>query len=199
MKRITRAVLTIFTLIALILSFTSCNIIRKVISKAVSDVASNVATNDENTKLTDEVKSSDGKLSITVPSSWDKKNEDLLEDAVIGVSNLLQEQYVIVINESKADFQDGLTVKEYFNIIKENMSETLTDSIWTEEKDTTVNEAVAYSATVTGVVDKLKIVYWICIVDSGDSISQVLAWTINSKAEANKEILNNVINSFKSY
>ena len=54
------------------------------------------------------LKSPDGKFQLTVPAGW-RENASLNDKAEIKAANPIEEVYVIVITESKADFTDEMT------------------------------------------------------------------------------------------
>lgn len=144
-----------------------------------------------------EVTSGDGRLSLSVPTAWNKNDTRLNEQAVIAVSKAAAEQYIIVISDNNVDLEDGFTLEEYFNIIKTNMSKNVENAQWTETKDATVNGNNAKTSELTGTVNSMKIFYWIYTIETTESFNQVIGWTLQSRKDTNKQVILDVINSFK--
>lgn len=175
--------------VALVLfSFSGCNVL---VDKLVDIVDSAGAESGG------EILSDDETVSLTVPGNWNKADDNLGEAAILGVYNGLKEQYAMVVNESKVDFADGYTLQDYFATIKQNMSGAMTDAEWTTETSTTVNGCPAIYVEVKGTAENLKIQYYINFVETANSYNQVIGWTLLSKADKNREVINGVINSFK--
>lgn len=143
-----------------------------------------------------EVMSADGALSIMVPGLWDLTSQELNDEADIAVSYASKEQYVIVLAESKQDF-DEMTLEAYFSMIEEHMSGSVEDADWSATEDITINGCDAKQAELAGTFENIKIKYWVTIVETPNYFSQIIGWTMQSKAEENEPVIKNIINSFK--
>jgi hypothetical protein len=138
----------------------------------------------------------DSKSELTVPGGWSVKT-DLHEDAQLQVADLISQQYLIVISESKADFAKDLTLKEYTEMIKQNPKETVADAEFSEIKSTLVGGYPANQFEATGSVDKIRIKWLFTIIDAPKNFHQIVAWSTPSRFEKNREIFVNTINSFR--
>ncbi len=142
------------------------------------------------------ITSTDGKCQLTVPASWSPQ-KDLNDDANIQAGNLLAEQYTVVISETKVDFTDDMDLNGFTEIVRKGIGETIKTPIVSEIRPLMVNGYPAVQFDVTGSVDNIKARWLYTIVDTPKNYHQILAWTLNSKYEANKPVFLEVINSFK--
>lgn len=141
------------------------------------------------------ITSTDGQSQLTVPASWSVQ-EDLHDDAELEVANLLQEQYVIVLTENKSDFVDT-DLDSYSDLVAESVVEAAGAEDIGDATELTINGNAAQQYEVHGTVDNLKVVYWLTTVEGEQNFYQVLAWTLESKAEANEPVFQEVVQSFK--
>ena len=142
------------------------------------------------------VTASDGQSEIIVPRVWQERT-DLNDQAEIQAANPLREQYVIVLTESKADF-DGLDVDlpAYAEIIRDNFVDSVGVAV-TNEQSLTIdgNDAIQYE--LRGIVDDLEVVYWMTGTESEDNYYQILSWTLEEYAARNEPVLQDVVASFR--
>ncbi len=182
---IIKKILPLSFAVIMVFSLSSCSNVIKALLNSKNSSTSTV-----------EIKSDDEKYSLTIPSNW-KKSNDLHEDSIIGALNGAKEQYAIVLNESTQDFKDGFTLKEYFDVIKENMSDTIEGTQWSTETDTIIDGNPAIYIEVSGTIDNMKAMYYIYLVKTSDSFNQILGWTLLSKADSNRQIITDTLKSFK--
>lgn len=168
----------------LLLSFTGCSLVNK--------VKDSVGTSDKKQTIA----SSDGKFEVTVPGNW-KEDKGLNDEAVLQVSNRIQEKYLIVIDESKQDFDASFTLKDYAALVKDNMVKSGQDMSTGTEKEVTVNGEKAQYFEISGTVDKIKAKYIVVIAQDKDNIYQIISWTLASKFDKNKDEMLQVAQSLK--
>ena len=159
--------------------------------QANSATYSQTAKAPSNSDLTQKMYSADKHVSIRVPESW--KTKDLVSGALIGAANLSDENYVVVLEDSKADFEDNLTFERYSeNIQKQLMTNISNGQIQGAVKDVQVAKLNANQFVFFGTVDGTKIAYVITLIETDKSFYRVLAWTLQSRFEKNKTLLQNV-------
>lgn len=141
------------------------------------------------------VTATDGQSQLTVPDSW-KVRTDLNDVAEIQVANLIQEQYMIVLTENKADFDD-VDLDQYADLTLEIALETIVVDEIPAAKSVTINGKRAIQYELHGTVDNMNVVYWITNVEGSHNYYQLLAWTLASKAEQNAPILHQVMHTFQ--
>jgi hypothetical protein len=141
------------------------------------------------------ITASDGQSQITVPTGWSSQ-EDLHDSAEIQAANRRQEQYVIVLTENKTDFVDT-DLARYGEIVTETLIENAEIDGRAETRSATINGRPAIHYKISGIVDNMKVVYWLTAVEGTNNYYQVLAWTLASKAEQNGPILQKVVESFQ--
>jgi hypothetical protein len=142
------------------------------------------------------LKSPDGKFQLTVPGGWQEK-ASLNEKASIKAANPLEEMYVIVITESKADFTAEMTLDEFTNITRNSIISNLLTPEATEPQPATVNGNSGRAYEVEGVIKGVKLAYRITTVDTPEHYHQIITWTLLSKKDANRTTLQKVIDSFR--
>ncbi len=141
------------------------------------------------------ITASDGQSQVTVPASWQTSTE-LNAAAELQVSNPLQEQYLIVLTESKSDFTE-MDLETYTQIVLEGLAENVSGADITGPQSLTLNQQPALQYEVRGTVENLNVVYWLTVVEGTQNYYQVLTWTLASKAEANRPVFQQVIESFQ--
>jgi hypothetical protein len=142
------------------------------------------------------IKSPDGKFQLTVPGGWQEK-PSLNAKASIGAANPLEEMYVIVITESKADFTAAMTLDEFTNITRNSIVSNLLTPEATQPELASINGNSARAYEVEGAIKGVKLAYRIYTVETADHFHQIITWTLLSKKDANHETLQKVITSFR--
>ena len=141
------------------------------------------------------IKSTDGVSQITVPKGW-KEMKGLNDEASLQAAYAAKELYVIVMTEAKEDF-DKMTASKYSELTRKPIVEALSSA--KEEKVGNVKiagqSAVQYK--IQGTIDNIKVVYLHTTVEGSKHFHYILAWTLRSKYEKNKDVLQQVIKSFK--
>ncbi len=161
----------------------------------LGDTNSDPDSDSDSDELT-EVTSEDGVFSVMAPKSWEKTDE-LNDEAQISLMNERKELYLMCISESLLDFDDSATVDDYFALVKESMSGSIENAVWTEPAAETLNGASAISVELSGTINKVKITYFITLYKTESSFTQVIGWTIFSKTDANRAIITEVAKSFR--
>lgn len=141
--------------------------------------------------------SSDKSISLLMPASW-KSDSGLNVDADIGISNMRDSVFVVVLRESKADFDVSVTLSRYADIMANEGLDSSAKDIHIVEptRDLTVNGLPAQQLVMTGTVDNIKITYVITTIDSGSHFQVIYAWTLASRFEMQRALLKKVSESF---
>ena len=137
---------------------------------------------------------SDEKTQITVPSHWEVL--ELNDAAEIEVGNEKDEAYLIVLNELKDDLY-GWNLDKHSRVTLGSLLGGLTFPTVTGPKSITVNGSPAVQYEIRGAAEGRNIVYIHTTVDGPKYFSQILAWTLASKADAVKPQLMKAIGTFK--
>ena len=140
--------------------------------------------------------STDNNIQITVPGNWQKRT-DLHDDAELQAANLMGEQYVIILRESKADFGKAFNLDSLTKIARDNLKTAAKDTFFTEPVAVKINGYDAKQFEAGGEIENIKIKYLYAIVETPNNYYQIITWTMNSRFEKNKGILSEVIYSFK--
>jgi Tfp pilus assembly protein PilE len=161
------------------------------------------ATNTDNStqaaagKATKTLQSNDLSISIDVPNSW-SRNDSLLAEAVLGAAQGRDENYVVVLKDSKIDFDKNFTLSDYTRVIQKSMQNEVTNAqVVGSITKLTINNAPAEQFVITGSADGIKVAYLITSVDADHSYYRVVAWTLLSRLDTNKSVLNNASTSIK--
>ncbi|NOK59239.1 MAG: hypothetical protein GFH27_549283n300 [Chloroflexi bacterium AL-W] len=154
----------------------------------------NVSTENGDTKT---VVATDGQSQINVPRVWQER-ADLNDEAEIQAANPLREQYVIVLTESKADFEGfDVDLPAYAEIIRDNFVDSVGEISVTNEQTLSINGNDAIQYELRGTVDDLDVVYWMTGIESDENYYQVLSWTLTEYAARNEPVLQDVVQSFQ--
>lgn len=165
---------------------TSCNSITGVKEVKVADVAS-----------------------IEVPALL-IESKDLNDDAAVQMASGLQELYVIVIEESKQEFND--LIKETDGVFDDDFTadlygyakvaaSSIESGIELKSKEDLIpintNGLSTYVASFEGKINGLNVFYKLSCVEGKERYYQILTWTLSSSKEKHLDAMNAMIESFK--
>jgi hypothetical protein len=146
---------------------------------------------DSGTPLMDSEKT----IQVSIPSGW-KEDRDLHDSAELQASNRKKELYVIILSESKEDFQD-MTLEKHSEITRGTLVKSLTEPQTSAPTSLKVNGHAAVQYEIRGFINNLSVVYLHTTVETEKNIHQILTWTLKSMYEKNKPILQQVTESFQ--
>jgi hypothetical protein len=141
--------------------------------------------------------SKDGKFQLTVPAGWQERSS-LSGIASIKAANLYQEAYVIVIEESKADFTGEMTLDKFTEITRNGMLKKVTEGDSTPPLPVTINGIPGKQYALEGVINNVKISYLVTAVETSSHFCQIVTWTLRSRIDQNQSVLLRVTNSFRA-
>jgi hypothetical protein len=143
------------------------------------------------------ISSTDGKCQIQTPIGWSSRT-DLHGTASLQAANSRADAYIIVLSEAKIDFAPNYTYRDYNNLTLTNFLKNVQDAkVVRGPKDVTINGRAGIQQEIQGIVKNIQIVYLRTVVDGKDSFHQVLTWTIRSKADTNRSLMEQLTNSFQ--
>lgn len=133
------------------------------------------------------------KFKLKVPKYFSSTDE-LNDDAELQFENTIRETYMIVMAESKADFNlarrilgeevDTLNYAEsYLDMQLESLEESLTQFTLGERKNTQVNDMPAVVQELTTRVDGYKIAFIMMAIEANHDVFYANAWTLGSRKE----------------
>ncbi|HEX5732454.1 MAG TPA: hypothetical protein VF131_06440 [Blastocatellia bacterium] len=141
------------------------------------------------------VTSTDGRSQLSVPGNW-KTERTLSEGAELQVSDRANEMYVVVLSESKADF-DNITIDKHAELTRGIVLGNLSSPQTTTPVKITINGRPALQNEIRGAVEKTNLVYLHTTVETPKYFHQIVAWTLPSRFDKNREKLQEVVRSFK--
>jgi hypothetical protein len=147
--------------------------------------------------LADEPKvmiASDKKTQITIPSNWTEL--DLNDAAEIKVGNEKDEAYLIVLNELKDDLY-GWNLDKHSRVTLGKLLSGLAFPTVTGPKSLTINNVPALQYEIRGAANNLNLLYIHTTIDGPKHFSQILAWTLRSRADEVRPQLMNAITTFR--
>ena len=140
--------------------------------------------------------SSDGKSKLVVPEGF-RSDDSLHDDAELEVSNIWEENYLVVLTESKLDFDD-ITVDEHSELTLGILLDSLGNArVEKGPKELEIHGRRALQYEVRGSIDGLRVVYLHTTVNGEDSFHQIVAWTLPSKFKENGPKMRKMIESFE--
>ena len=140
------------------------------------------------------VLASDERTQITVPAAWAPM--DLNDAAEIEVGSEADEAYVIVLNELKDDLY-GWNLEKHSRVTLGQLLANVTFPVLTGPKALTINGSPAVQYEIRGAAENRNIIYIHTTVDGPKYFSQILAWTLPSRAEAVKAQLLKAVTTFR--
>lgn len=161
-------------------------------AKAVTKLAKEKKEEGERRKR---VASADGKFRLEVPGNW-KEMPGLNEAASISAGNEFKEQYVMVIENPKTDFEG--TLAEFEDAVSGMVIGNLEKAESGDPEKASIGKFPAIRRRFTGVADNIRVVYHSAAVETKTGFYQILTWTTPSRESAAKAVFEEVINSFTS-
>ena len=157
-------------------------------------------------KDTKEVKSNN-KYSLEIPSSL-VENKSLNKAASLSYNNLLEELYIIVLDESKEEMNQVMLVNGlnetygngligYAELLSQNLMKSVKNGKISKLNKTKINSLNAYTTEIEGNINGIKIYYLFAFIEGKDSYYQIMSWTLLNKKQENREKIKNMIFSFK--
>lgn len=144
-------------------------------------------------------KSKDERLSLTVPVGWNTNDTSIWPTAVLGASDDIDFKYVIVIRHAKTEYASGVTVDQYIKKMKSSFNLVVTDSVWTESSNTSINKLKGTSIQLNGnsKATGINLEYWISVVADDTYFYEIVAYTHTDLVASNQSTLKSIIASFK--
>ena len=122
-----------------------------------------------------QVKSPTSSLSVTLPNDW-QSDPSLDSEASIAYGNDSTGQYFMVLEETKANYDDGYTLEQYANNVHDNMTDALaTPTI----SDVSTSEAIgdgAYQFDMSGTIQNVKVHLIANFIEHGDNFYQLIGY-----------------------
>ncbi len=140
------------------------------------------------------LKSMDGQSQIILPRGW-KEHRKLNDAAELQAANLSKNLYVVVLTESKADF-DHLTLEEHSTITRDRLLESLASFEVKGPWNLNIKGNPAIQFEIRGQAKNYNVVYLHTTVETAKNFYQILSWTSKSGFEKNRPELERVVDSF---
>jgi hypothetical protein len=155
------------------------------------------STSSKNTAVqtTVQLTSSDGKYSLEIPDKWKDMQAALSSDSVLACGNNAKEQYLIIIPDSKSEL--SMNFSEYTSVILHQIGTNMENAVIDQTADFEIPGHAATRTTVSGTADGLKVRYWVYTVDCPEDYLQIVAWTLQDKAEETEQTYDQVAQSLK--
>jgi uncharacterized protein DUF4190 len=143
-----------------------------------------------------EIASADGKIKVTVPGTWTKLPE-LNKQASLQVGNKSKEVYLIVITDTKADF-DNFTLEKHHQQTRDRMLQKMKNASATQSVSLTIDGHPALRDELARTEKRTNVVFLHTTVDDSDHFQQILAWTLKSRWRRQNELLREITRTFHS-
>jgi hypothetical protein len=108
-----------------------------------------------------------------------------------------KEHYMIVENLNKADFANQSDLNDVADLIKINLEDSLLNSTISDLHDVTINGLKSVQFEAAGEYNKLKIHYFITLVESSDGFFLLQNWTLESKYKEAIPVFFEMVKSFR--
>jgi len=144
------------------------------------------------------VKSTDGNVSISVPSGWNTNDTQLYPGSVIGVANDTNNEYLIITEKPKTSLKAGDTINDYLNIAKVAFGAAVTNPVWGQPSNITIGGCKGLTVRLIGTrkSNNTETVYFVNVLESKNYFYNVCGYTLTSLENANTATIEKIINSF---
>lgn len=139
--------------------------------------------------------SEDNLVQVKLPSHWNPM-KDLNDDAQIQAGNARREEYMMVINDPKSDF-DG-TLDEYGKVVVDLLTQNLENTSVTGPEKITINGNKGLQFEISGKIERINLRYLFTVFETSSSFHQLVQWTLNSKRDTAFPIFQKVLETFDS-
>jgi hypothetical protein len=139
--------------------------------------------------------SKDGHFEITVPGAW-KEEKSLNDSADLQASHRPSEMYVVVLSEPKVDL-DNMTLEGHSKLTRQALIDGVKNPQVSPPFAIKVGDMAAMQYEIRGSMDGVNIVYLHTTAESPNFFHQILAWTVPSRFEKNKDTLQKVVGMFR--
>lgn len=159
--------------------------------KIKTDDSEKTTTNDS--ELTKTIKSSDELFTIKIPAGWQQLTGKLNDEAIIEAGSLLENSYIAILAEPKADFT--ITLAEYNNLVLENTKTMASLEIITNSENATIGNYPSLYSKFYADVNGVNVAYFWNNVETNNYYIQILTWTTKSNADNAEQLLKDISNS----
>ena len=140
------------------------------------------------------IRASDEKTEIVVPESW--SSLDLNEAAEIQVGNEAEDAYLIVLNEAKDDLF-AWNLERHSRVTLGLLLANVANPTVIGPTALTIAGSPAVQYEIRGAAENRNLIYIHTTVDGPKHFSQILAWTVPSKADQALPQLRRAILTFR--
>jgi hypothetical protein len=134
-----------------------------------------------------EIISTEGRVRISVPGNWIQMPQ-LNAQAIVRAGNKSKEQYLIVLAIAKSDLEN-MTLQKRHQTARDRMLQSMKNASGSEPVAVTIGGFPALQDELSGTKENTKLVFLHTTVETGDHYYQILAWTLKSRWDQNKELL----------
>ena len=142
------------------------------------------------------VQSEDSELQLQVPDSWEEL-KGMNPAASIGVGNKFDENYAIVISDSMEDFGNPPALEDFATVQLRLFTKRLGSVKVSEAVAVADYDPPAIRYEVRARIDKLDVAYMVTFLRTEKRFAQIITWTLASRWEDNRGILERVSNSLQ--
>lgn len=166
-------------------------------SRANSNSNSNSNKSNTNTtaQTTKVITSTDGHSQVNVPNSW-KTTDELNAKATLQASDVPNHLYLIVLTDEKGNYRK-MDLETHSNQTLSALTNAVTDMSKVGPTNLTINGNPALQYEVRGEINNVNIVYLHTTVETDEHFQQIIAWTVQSEYDKQKDTLQDIIQSFK--
>lgn len=138
----------------------------------------------------------DGSCQVTIPDQW-KSTTAQTEGALIRASHFLEDANLMVVKEDKKDFDPDITIEDYTDLVRQDVTTKLEGTEFTEVSKSPVNSFDGRSFEVTGTIQKVRIKYLQIVIATPEEFFRLVFWSVPSKYEKSRPAFLSMISSFK--
>jgi len=142
------------------------------------------------------ITSADGRTQITLYGGMES-TKNLNDDAILQGQQLMKELYVTVTSHPRQGYAAEITHQDFFVIVAKNTMDGIANAKRTDDTPSKINGRSAAQTVITESADDLDLVYILTTIKTETHFYAIAAWTLKSRYETNKPILEQTINSFR--
>lgn len=152
-----------------------------------------------------EVVNIQGKYSLSIPSFLTKVN-NLNEDASLQYQHAWKELYVIVIDETKTEYESALDIYNLSSSYSQDLSgytnlvlDNFTQYRGSDTQEGMINNLPAKIVRMEENIDGLDIYFAMAVIEGKENFYQVMTWTLAEKKYQYQEKMQDILYSFNEF
>ena len=136
------------------------------------------------------------KYILDLPEDWTCLDTSFSPDAILSCGNLKNDQYLMMIADSKSDVTVDFT--EYTSMVLHQVATTLDNAVIQQTSNLKISDYEGTVTAIIGTLNQIKVQYWVYTVDCANDYLQIITAALQEKAGQTQLTYDHIIQSLKT-